>query len=70
MSLENYQRLYELETTPEALAATCRYLEERFRKFLKKVLHAKYLCLLLKKFQNIRHILLVLTNSQFLKLII
>ena len=36
MSLENYQRLYELETTPEALAATCRYLEERFRKFLKK----------------------------------
>lgn len=36
MSLENYKRLYELETTPEALEATCRYLEERFRKFLKK----------------------------------
>ena len=36
MSLENYKRLYELETTPEALEATCRYLVERFRKFLKK----------------------------------
>ena len=36
MSLENYNRLYELETTPEALEATCHYLEERFRKFLKK----------------------------------
>ena len=36
MSLENYERLYELETTPEALEATCHYLEERFRKFLKK----------------------------------
>ena len=36
MSLENYKRLYELETTPEAMEATCRYLEERFRQFLKK----------------------------------
>ena len=36
MGLENYSKLYELETTPEALEATCRYLEERFRKFLKK----------------------------------
>ena len=29
MSLENYKRLYELETTPEALEATCRYLAEK-----------------------------------------
>ena len=32
----NYRKLYELETTPEAVDDTCRYLEERFRKFLKK----------------------------------
>ena len=36
MNAENYRKLYELETTPEALKATCRYLEEQFRKFLKK----------------------------------
>ena len=36
MRSENYKKLYELETTPEALEATVRYLEEQFRKFLKK----------------------------------
>lgn len=36
MRSENYKKLYELETTPEALEATGRYLEERFRQFLKK----------------------------------
>ena len=36
MSLDHYNRLYEQETTPEALEATCHYLEERFRVFLKK----------------------------------
>lgn len=36
MHSDNYRKLYELETTPEALDATCRYLEERFRQFLKK----------------------------------
>ena len=36
MRSDNYKKLYELETTPEALEATGRYLEERFRQFLKK----------------------------------
>ena len=36
MHADNYRKLYELETTPEALDATCRYLEERFRKFIRK----------------------------------
>lgn len=36
MRSENYRKLLELETTPEALEATRRYLKERFRKFLKK----------------------------------
>ena len=36
MREENYKKLYDLETTPEALEETTRYLEERFRQFLKK----------------------------------
>ena len=36
MREENYKKLYELETTPEALEATRAYLKERFRQFLKK----------------------------------
>ena len=36
MNAENYRKLFELETTPEALDATCRYLKEQFGKFLKK----------------------------------
>ena len=36
MRSEDYRKLYELETTPEALRATCCYLEERFRKFVKR----------------------------------
>ena len=35
MREENYKKLYDLETTPEALEETTRYLEERFRQFLK-----------------------------------
>ena len=36
MDFDNYKKFYELETTPEALESTCRYLEENFRGFLKK----------------------------------
>ena len=36
MCEENYKKLYELETAPEALEATRAYLKERFQQFLKK----------------------------------
>lgn len=36
MALDNYERLLELETTPEALDAACRYLTDQFRQFVKK----------------------------------
>ena len=34
MNLDGYQRLYELETTPEALEATCRYVASQLKSFL------------------------------------
>lgn len=36
MCSDNYKKLYELETTPEAMENTVRYLVDRFRQFLKK----------------------------------
>ena len=36
MHSDNYKKLYELEIMPEALENTVRYLEDRFRQFLKK----------------------------------